>query len=119
MPGSFRWDDPFLLDEQLSDEERMVRDVAHEYCQDKLMPRILHANRSETFDRSIYAEMAELGMLGATLPEEYRRRRAELRQLRLDRPRSRARRQQLSQRNERAEFIGHVSHLCLWHAAAA
>ena len=70
MPGEFHWDDPFLLDDQLSEEERMVRDIAHEYCQDKLMPRILRANRDETFDRSIYAEMAQLGMLGATLPEE-------------------------------------------------
>ena len=71
MPSRFLWDDPFLLEEQLSDEERMVRDVARDYCQDKLMPRVLHANRSETFDRDIYGEMAELGMLGATLPEEH------------------------------------------------
>ena len=71
MPGTFQWDDPFLLDDQLTDEERMVRDVAHEYCQDNLMPRILQANRHETFDPSIYAEMAQLGMLGVTLPEEY------------------------------------------------
>ena len=70
MPGEFHWDDPFLLDDQLSEEERMVRDIAHEYCQDKLMPRILRANRDETFDRAIYSEMAQLGMLGATLPEE-------------------------------------------------
>ncbi len=71
MPGEFHWDDPFLLDDQLSEEERMVRDIAHEYCQDKLMPRILQANRNETFDRAIYSEMAQLGMLGATLPEAY------------------------------------------------
>ncbi|MCY3834323.1 MAG: acyl-CoA dehydrogenase [Chloroflexi bacterium] len=71
MASSFQWDDPFLLEEQLDDEERMVRDVAREYCQGKLMPRILEANRHETFDREIYYEMAELGMLGATLPEEY------------------------------------------------
>lgn len=71
MPSQFRWDDPFLLDEQLNDEERMVRDLAHEYAQRKLMPRILGANRSESFDRAIYNEMAELGMLGATLPEEH------------------------------------------------
>ena len=71
MPGEFHWDDPFLLDDQLSEEERMVRDIAHDYCQDKLMPRILQANRSETFDRAIYSEMAQLGMLGATLPEAY------------------------------------------------
>ena len=71
MPSQFQWDDPFLLEDQLSEEERMVRDLAHEYCQNKLMPRILAANRSETFDRAIYYEMAELGMLGATLPEEH------------------------------------------------
>jgi len=71
MPSQFQWDDPFLLEDQLSEEERMVRDLAHEYCQQKLMPRILRANRSETFDRAIYYEMAELGMLGATLPEEH------------------------------------------------
>ena len=70
MPGEFHWDDPFLLDDQLSEEERMVRDIAHDYCQGKLMPRILQANRNETFDRAIYSEMAELGMLGATLPED-------------------------------------------------
>ena len=71
MPDKFRWDDPFLLEDQLSDEERMVRELARDYCQEKLMPRILLANRNETFDRAIYHEMAELGMLGATLPEEH------------------------------------------------
>ena len=71
MASQFQWDDPFLLEEQLDDEERMVRDAARDYCQGKLMPRILEANRHETFDRAIYYEMAELGMLGATLPEEY------------------------------------------------
>ena len=70
MPSQFQWDDPFLLDQQLSDEERMVRDAARDYCQSRLMPRILDANRHEVFDRDIYREMAELGMLGATLPEE-------------------------------------------------
>ena len=70
MPSGFQWDDPFLLDDQLDDEERMVRDAARDYCQGKLMPRVLHANRNETFDRDIYYEMAALGMLGATLPEE-------------------------------------------------
>ena len=71
MSGSFHWDDPFLLEDQLTDEEHMVRDAAHEYCQGKLMPRVLHANRNEYFDREIYDEMGEMGMLGATLPEEY------------------------------------------------
>lgn len=71
MARQFQWDDPFLLEDQLDDEERMVRDAARDYCQGKLMPRILEANRHESFDRDIYFEMAELGMLGATLPEEY------------------------------------------------
>ncbi len=69
MTNQFQWDDPFLLNDQLSDEERMVRDVARDYCQGRLMPRILEANRHEVFDREIYNEMAELGILGATLPE--------------------------------------------------
>ena len=71
MSSQFQWADPFGLEDQLDEEERMVRDVARDYCQGKLMPRILEANRHESFDRDIYFEMAELGMLGATLPEEY------------------------------------------------
>jgi glutaryl-CoA dehydrogenase len=69
--AEFQWDDPLLLDEQLSEDERMVRDAAHEYCQDRLMPRILMANREERFDREIMNEMGALGFLGATLPEDY------------------------------------------------
>jgi glutaryl-CoA dehydrogenase len=68
---SFKWDDPFLLNDQLTDEERMVRDAARKYCQEKLMPRILEANRNETFDRAIMNEMGSMGFLGCTLPEEY------------------------------------------------
>ncbi len=68
---TFKWDDPFLLNEQLTDEERMIRDTARKYCQDKLMPRILEANRSETFDRAIMDEMGNMGLLGSTIPEEY------------------------------------------------
>jgi len=67
----FQWDDPLLLDDQLSEDERMVRDAAHAYCQEKLMPRILLANREERFDREIMTEMGALGFLGATLPEDY------------------------------------------------
>ena len=69
--ADFRWDDPLLLDEQLSEDERMVRDAARAYCQDRLMPRILMANREERFDREIMTEMGEMGFLGATLPEDY------------------------------------------------
>jgi len=68
---TFKWDDPILFNEQLTDEERMVRDAAHNYCQDKLMPRVLEANRHETFDRALFNEMGEQGLLGSTLPEKY------------------------------------------------
>ena len=68
---AFQWDDPLLLDAQLSEDERMVRDAARAYCQDKLMPRVLEANREERFDRDIMSELGELGFLGSTLPEDY------------------------------------------------
>ena len=70
-PAAFAWDDPFLLDEQLTEEERMVRDAARDYCQTALMPRILQANRHETFDREIMREMGALGLLGPTIPEVF------------------------------------------------
>ena len=68
---TFKWDDPFLFNDQLTDEERMIRDTARKYCQEKLMPRILEANRNESFDRSIMTEMGGLGFLGSTIPEQY------------------------------------------------
>ncbi|HET8789867.1 MAG TPA: acyl-CoA dehydrogenase family protein, partial [Modicisalibacter sp.] len=61
------WDDPFRLIDQLDEDERMVQRTAHDYCQEKLMPRVLEANRHERFDREIMTEMGELGLLGATL----------------------------------------------------
>ena len=67
----FRWDDPFFLDDQLTEDERLIRDTAHDYAQDKLMSRVLTANRNEHFHREIMNEMGELGLLGATLPEKY------------------------------------------------
>jgi len=70
-PASFRWDDPFLLDEQLTDDERMIRDTARAYAQDRLLPRIIEAYREEKTDRSIFTEMGALGLLGVTLPEDY------------------------------------------------
>ena len=70
-PNTFNWQDPLNLNAQLSDEERLIRDSAHQYCQQKLMPRILHGNRNEHFDRDILSEMGELGLLGCTLPQEY------------------------------------------------
>jgi len=68
---SFHWEDPLLLDTQLSEEERMVRDAAAEYAQRKLAPRIHDAYRNETTDPSIFREMGELGLLGITIPEQY------------------------------------------------
>ncbi|MGE4590179.1 acyl-CoA dehydrogenase [Alcaligenes sp.] len=68
---SFHWDDPLLLNQQLSDEERMVRDAAHAYAQEKLLPRVLQAFRHEQTDPAIFAEMGALGLLGATIPEAY------------------------------------------------
>jgi glutaryl-CoA dehydrogenase len=68
---SFDWQDPMFLEQQLSDEERMIRDAARDYCQDQLMPRIKLANRNESFDREIMNEFGELGLLGATIPERY------------------------------------------------
>jgi glutaryl-CoA dehydrogenase len=63
----FQWEDPLLLEDQLSEEERMVRDSARAYAQDKLMPRVLEANRHEHFHREIMTEMGELGLLGPTI----------------------------------------------------
>jgi glutaryl-CoA dehydrogenase len=64
---AFRWEDPLRLDEQLTDEERLVRDSARDYCRERLMPRILEANRAERFDREILTELGGLGMLGPTI----------------------------------------------------
>jgi glutaryl-CoA dehydrogenase len=63
----FQWDDALMLDGQLSEDERAIRDMAHQYCQEKLFPRVLLANRHERFDREIMNEFGELGFLGATL----------------------------------------------------
>jgi len=68
---SFNWADPLLLDTQLSEEERMIRDAAAEYAQGRLMPRIHDAFRNETTDPAIFREMGELGLLGITIPEQY------------------------------------------------
>jgi len=65
--GGFQWDDPFLIEAELTDEEKLVRDTARDYAQEKLAPRILLANRNETFDVAVMREMAALGFLGATL----------------------------------------------------
>lgn len=64
---SFQWEDALLLEDQLTEEERMVRDSAYAYCQEKLLSRVLTANREERFDREIMSEMGELGLLGCTI----------------------------------------------------
>ncbi|HEX8168122.1 MAG TPA: acyl-CoA dehydrogenase [Beijerinckiaceae bacterium] len=71
IEARFQWDDPLLLEEQLSDDERMIRDAARQYAQGRLMPRVIEAYRDEKTDRSIFNEMGELGLLGVTIPEEY------------------------------------------------
>lgn len=68
---SFQWDDPLLLNQQLSDDERMVRESAAAYCQDKLGTRVVDAFRHETTDASIFKEMGQLGLLGTMIPEAY------------------------------------------------
>jgi glutaryl-CoA dehydrogenase len=67
----FSWEDPFYLEDQLTEDERMVRDSAKAYCADKLMPRVRDANRNEVFHREIMNEMGELGLLGSTIPDTY------------------------------------------------
>ncbi|MBL8377598.1 MAG: acyl-CoA dehydrogenase [Burkholderiales bacterium] len=69
--AQFHWDDPLLLNDELTEEERMVRDAAHSYCQEKLLPRVQEAFRHEKTDASIFREMGAVGLLGPTIPAEY------------------------------------------------
>ncbi|MGL6211346.1 MAG: acyl-CoA dehydrogenase [Paracoccaceae bacterium] len=69
--GRFDWEDPFRLNDQLTEEERMLRDAARSYAQDRLQPRVIAAYRDESFDPAIFAEMGGMGLLGVTVPEEY------------------------------------------------
>ena len=69
--GRFDWEDPFRLNDQLTEEERMLRDAARAYAQEKLQPRVVAAYRDETTDPGIFREMGEMGLLGVTIPEEY------------------------------------------------
>ena len=64
---SFDWKDPLNLESRMTEEEIMIRDMAHSYCQEKLMPRVVLANRNEVFHREIINEMGELGLLGPTI----------------------------------------------------
>ena len=67
----FDWQDPFRFDDQLNEEERMIRDSAHQYAQDNLATRVKQAYRDEYTDPAIFAEMGDMGLLGVTIPEEY------------------------------------------------
>src|SRR5512133_1568006 len=69
--SAFNWEDPLDLEGELTEEERMVRDTARGYAQDKLFPRVLLDNREERFDRAVVSEMGALGLLGPTIPEAY------------------------------------------------
>ena len=69
--SAFQWDDPFLLEDQLSSDERMIRDTARAFAQEKLGPRVIEAYLEEKTDRAIFNEMGALGLLGITIPEEY------------------------------------------------
>ena len=69
--ADFSWEDPLLLDQQLTEDERMVRDAARAYCQDKLAPRVLQAFRHEKTEPKIFREMGALGLLGPTIPAQY------------------------------------------------
>ena len=69
--SAFQWDDPFLLEDQLTEDERAIRDTARAYAQEKLLPRVIEAYLEEKTDRAIFDEMGALGLLGVTIPEKY------------------------------------------------
>jgi len=71
IDGVFQWEDPFLLESDLTEEERLVQETARKYAQEKLMPRVVGDFRNESFDREVIRELGDLGLLGATLPEKY------------------------------------------------
>lgn len=71
MSQTFQWNDPLRLDDQLTEEERMIKDAAHDYCQGQLLPRVTEAFRHEKTDIAIFKEMGDLGLLGMTIPEQY------------------------------------------------
>ena len=102
------WLDPLALEGQLEADEIQVRDAARDYCQGRLMPRILEANRHEIFDREIFREMGALGLLGPTI-EGYGCAGVNHVSLRADRARGRAGRQRLPLGDERAVQPGHAS----------
>jgi glutaryl-CoA dehydrogenase len=71
LKAAFKWDDPLLLESQLTEDERMIREAAAQYCQDKLAPRVTKAFLDESTDPEIFREMGALGLLGPTIPTEY------------------------------------------------
>ena len=117
--ADFNWEDPLDLEGELTEEERMVRDTARGYAQEKLFPRVLKAYREESFDREIMREMGALGLLGATIPEEYGGAGLGYVCLRADRARGRARRLRLSLRDVGAVLAGDASDLFLRLGGAA
>jgi glutaryl-CoA dehydrogenase len=106
----FCWEDPLLLDAQLSEDERLLRDAARDYCQGRLLPRVLESFRHERTDPAIYLEMGEMGLLGDD-SGPVRRAGTQLRELRPGRARSRARRFGLSLDDERAVVAGDAADL--------
>ena len=112
------WQDPFELDSQLSEEQRMVRDSAQQYAQSALAPRVKEAYRQESTDPNIFREMGEMGLSGRH-DRRLRLPRCRLRLLRRDRTRDRARGLRLSLDDERAILSGDVPHLRLRHRGAA
>ena len=117
--AAFDWEDPLDLEGELTEEERMVRDTARGYAQDKLLPRVIEAYREENFDRSLLPEMGALGLLGPDHSGRIWRRRPRLCRLWADRARDRARRFRLPLGDVGAVLAGDASDLCLWHRGAA
>jgi len=102
----FQWQDPFMLDQQLTEDERMIRDAAAAYCQGRLAPRVLEAFRHEKTDVAIFREMGELGLLGPTIAPEYGGPGLNYVAYGLIAPRDRARRFRLPLDGQRAVFAG-------------
>jgi glutaryl-CoA dehydrogenase len=117
--SAFQWDDPFLIADQLSDEERMIADAAAAFAADKLMPRVTNAYLNEETDREIFSEMGQAGLLGVTVPEAVWRRGGRLRLLRPGGARGRTGRFRLPLDDERAVVAGDVSDPRLWQRRAA
>lgn len=111
--GTFTWQDPFRIADQLTEEERLIADSARAYAQEKLQPRVTQAFQSEETDPGIFREMGEMGLLGTTIPEEYGGIGAGYVTYGLGRARGRAGRFRLSLDDVRPEFAGHVPDLCL------